>query len=102
MTNPLAVRDRENVWEWLFKLNQILIPMVLIWAAWATSSIYELKGMANQGERFTAKDGINLDLEMKEWVRANYPPAGLVEDIKAIREGLEEIKLEMAYHERDY
>ena len=89
-------------WERLFKLNQILIPLVLVWAAWATDSIYELKGQANIGERFTATEGVNLELRVKDWVRENYPPKDIQEDIKAIRLELEAIRIEMAYHERDF
>ena len=85
-------------WEWLFKINQILLPAVVLWAAWATSSIYELKGQSDIGERFTAKDGINMELQIKDWVRDNYPPDDIKNDIKAIRSELEDIRLSLATH----
>ena len=46
--------------------------MVILWAAWATSTIYELKGFAQLGPRFTQVDATNLELRIKEWSRANF------------------------------
>ena len=97
---PEEAKNAGAVWEYLFKINQLLLPMVIIWAAWATSNIYELKGFADTGPRFTATDADNQLLTMKEWVREHYvqdgPAREMAKDIKQIIEELDELKLSLA------
>ena len=100
---PEDAKNSGAVWEYLFKINQLLLPLVIVWAAWATSSIYELKGFANTGPRFTTTDATSLELQIKEWVRMNYPPDELYAEIKEIKvqseathREIEEIKIILA------
>ncbi len=80
------------MWEILFKVNLIIVPLVIAWAVWATSNIYELKGFAARGDRFTQADGYQLKTEMREWVTINFPPSGLRDDIKEVRADIKLIK----------
>ena len=83
-------------WQILFKLNMILVPLTIAWAAWATTSIFELRGFAGEGPRFTAKDATSLELGIKEWTRQNFPPANLVQDIREIKNDVQDIKVSLA------
>lgn len=83
-------------WQVLFKINMIILPFVVAWAVWATGSIYELRGFANQGPRFTAKDGENITLEMKEWARENFVGKTVEADIKEIKNDVQAIKVLIA------
>ena len=78
-----------GIWDVLFKVNQILLPLIFVWGVWVTSSLYKLQAFANEGARYTQdeaeKDLSNAILLMKEWVRTNYPPPKLearIEDIE--------------------
>ena len=83
-------------WQILFKINMVILPFVLAWAVWATASIYELRGFANQGPRFTAKDGDNIVLEIKDWSRENFVSKSVEGDIKDIKDDVQEIKVLIA------
>lgn len=85
-----------SIWSILFKINMAVLPLCIIWGAWITTSIIKLEEWKNQGDRFTAADGMVLELQMKEWVRSNYPPEELREDLKAIHDQLEAITIELA------
>ena len=83
-------------WTVLFKLNMVILPLVIIWAAWATASIYELKGFANTGPRFTPEMNATADFRLKEWTRQNFPSLDLRTDLKEIKKDIQEIKLSLA------
>jgi len=83
-------------WQLLFKLNMILVPLTIAWAVWATTSIFELRGFAGQGPRFTSKDAQNLELGIKDWTRMNFPPPSLQADVREIKNDVQEIKIAIA------
>ncbi len=65
---------KNDYWEILWKVNQILIPIGLAWGIWVTTNLFELKAQVGKPEeRFTKSDAQVLRLEVKDWVRANFP-----------------------------
>ena len=82
-------------WEILWKLNQILLPIVIAWAVWATVSIFEGKAWRNEGPRYTQKDADKMRLEIQQWTIANFPTYQIQVDINNIKTDVAEIKAEV-------
>jgi len=69
------VGELNGPWAFMFKLSNILLPMVVAWCVWATNQIYVLEirqakteQWMNQGPRFTAVDAERLRLQILEEV----------------------------------
>jgi len=56
----------------LFKINMIVLPIfmsaLLTWGVWVTASIYDLKGFAKSGARFTLSDAIALEKDLRDYM----------------------------------
>jgi len=84
------------IFEYLFKINQLLFPIIIAWSIWVTNSIYALNSFMKTGERFTSKDAEIMQVNIKEWVRNNYPPLEIKKDIEVIKKTMNQIQQDLA------
>jgi hypothetical protein len=80
-------------WDVLFKINQVIIPVMMAWGIWVTTAVFEMKSFMNQGNRFTASDGMKLETDIKEWVRQNYPPQEMKLDIRNLQSQVRDLEI---------
>ena len=76
-----------NGWEFLWRLNQILMPLGIAWSIWVTSAIFELK--SNQLTMVESKN--SAELKIKEWTRDNFIPISLSSEIREIKENIRKV-----------
>ena len=112
-TQHKKVGDLNGMWAFLFRVFLVLFPLMVAWSIWVTSSMYELKGFAQMGERMTQKDGLKMKLELLELIDKqvdrlddklnNLPPVdfvkrvdGLEDRLNLLHEVMIEIRLNMA------
>ena len=97
-----------QIWEVMFKINNLLLPFFIAWAVWTTNEIYQLKAFREQGPRFTGTDAKNLELNVKQWTTENFVDIktrdNLISDIKDIKrsldimkDGIYDIKVKVSY-----
>lgn len=85
MANSNGTKTR--FWDWFTRVMATLTVAVLTWAL-----SLEVRMAAVEGARFTDRDGVRLERELKEWVDGRHPAAWLKEDIREIKDSLKEIK----------
>lgn len=61
MTHP---SKSTAVWGVLWKVNQVLVPLIVAWGIWVTKNCSEFQSFMNQGNRFTQTDGYALKIDM--------------------------------------
>ena len=83
------------IWELLFKINQLILLPVLLWATWATKSIFEMQAFADRGPRYTQEDARVQELEIKGWAIANFPPPRLEKQLERLAVQLEDLNNEL-------
>lgn len=87
MVNNTSTGKARIVWEWLFKINQVVMPIfmtaVMSWAVWVTNTVYQ------------NRSGIDLNREKmatKEWVRDNFPSPELRNNISGLTKAVTELE----------
>ena len=85
----------KNIFDILFKVNQVLMPLMLGWCIWVTNNIYEFKTFMGQGDRFTTQNAKIMEVDIKEWVRENYPPIELKNDVKELKLAIDGLRMDL-------
>lgn len=104
MTSADQNKQKLDLWELLWKVNQIIIPCGIAWSIWVTNNIFELKAETLRGEKFTKTEAIQMASDIKDWTRSNFSPAVEVSsaikdiqvNIKSIDNQLESLRLDVA------
>lgn len=101
------IGELNGPWAFLFKLSNILLPMVVAWCVWATSQIYALEirlarseqWMA-QGPRFTSVDADRLRLQILTEVseQADFNHAQVLNELKSVRSEFVDLKMMLIAH----
>ena len=92
MSEGNKLSESSNLWDWIFKVTQLAVPVfiavatvvIVPWCRGIESRLYEmakddqsmngrvirLESFANQGERFTASDANSMKLELQNaWLK---------------------------------
>ena len=67
------IGDMNGPWAVMLRIALGTYPMVLAWGVWVTVQEFESKAFREQGNRFTATDGVLLESRINERL-ASLPP----------------------------
>jgi hypothetical protein len=80
-----------GIWGILFRINQIVIPLIVAWAVWITGETFANRSFRDRGDRFTTMDGAALEARLMTVINA-LPPEDWRDRIKAAEERWIEIE----------
>ena len=56
-------------WAALFKLTVLLVPLCLPWFIWVTVTLIQVNMKLSEGERFTQKNGVEVESRLRNEMR---------------------------------
>lgn len=60
-----------NLWNLLWKINQIAVPVLIAWGVWVTRSVFEAEAWMDKGDRFTQSQALRMELELRSEIQTS-------------------------------
>jgi hypothetical protein len=58
-----------SIWNILWKINQIAVPVLIAWGVWVTKSVFAVDAWMDKGDRFTQSQALRMELELRSEIQ---------------------------------
>lgn len=97
---------------WFEYLIKVLVVLLLPWAIWTTTNIYDVKAFVGRGDRFTDVDALKLESRMRILLHAAevridsridlLPPLEYRNKLEETRDDIRNVERQLSKFEREF